>query len=389
MTIRDPEVLEALGEEPELLAIADAVTETQRFPRPTHRRVLTRAAAIAAVGATALVAVLLWPGGGGGGHGILDRALAAIGDGRVLHLVVRMPTGAELVDIQSGRTTVPSYEVETWSDRNSTRYHVIFRLDGRIVGEALYPQDGGSTPPFKVNPAYTALWTGYRQALADGNAKIDRAGTLYGHRVYWLTFPALGNGPAKSEVAIDRSTYRPLDFRVRLAGGRQLDNRILLAQTEPFSAAAFTRRTSRPNPALGVTSHSSGVVVAPAGPVKVTKPWLRAGPAIAGVKLSAIRRTQTTSGGKTSTGFELVYGSETAPRRSLIVGEMRGPGDASEWNGIPRGFVRVTAGEEAEGNGSTYAVWSGYFIRGGVYVSIQTGLGKAALLEAARTLRAA
>jgi hypothetical protein len=387
MRIRDPEVLEALREEPELLAIADAVTETQPLPRPTHRRALSRAAALVAVGAGALLAVLLWPGGGG--HGVLDRALAAIGNGRVLHLLVRMPTGAELVDIGTGRATVPSYEVESWSDRQSTRFHLIFRLDGRIVGEALYPEDGSGLTLGKVNPAYTALWTGYRQVLADGSAKIEREGMLYGHRVYWLTFPALANGPAESEVAIDRSTYQPLDFRVRLRGGRQLDNRILLARTERFSPSDFTRQTRRSNPVSGVTSHSSGVVTAPAGPAEATKPWLRAAPTIAGVKLSAVHRTQTTSRGKTSTGFELVYGPERTLRRSLIVDEVRRPGDRSEWKGIPRGFVRVTVGEGAEDSGGAYKLWSGYFVRGDVYVSIQTGLGRAALLEAARMLRPA
>jgi hypothetical protein len=42
MSIRDPEVLEALREQPELLAIADAVTETQQLPRSSRRRVLSR-----------------------------------------------------------------------------------------------------------------------------------------------------------------------------------------------------------------------------------------------------------------------------------------------------------------------------------------------------------
>jgi hypothetical protein len=385
MTIRDPEVLEALREEPELLAVADAVTETQRLARPAGRRALSRAVAVFAVGAAALVAVLLWPGGGGGNHGILDRALAAIGKGRVLHLVVRMPIGAELVNIRTGRTIVPSYVVESWSDRKSTRFHVIFRFGGRIVGEALGP---GFTLG-KVDPAYAALWTGYRQALADGSAKIEREGMLFGHRVYWLTFPALRNGPAKNEVAIDRSTYQPLDFRVRLAGGRQLDNRVLLARTEPFSAAAFTRQSSRPNPVSGAASHSSGVVGVPAQPGKVTKPWLRAAPTIAGLKLSAVHRTQVTSGGKTSTGFELVYGSEGSLRRSLTIDELRRPPDRSEWSDIPKGFVRVTVGQGAEGNSGTFTIWSGNLVKRGVYLSIQTGLSRAALLEAVRTLQPA
>src|SRR5215210_3287728 len=43
MTLRDPEVIEALSDEPELLALADAFADTQRLPHPLWtRRVLPR-----------------------------------------------------------------------------------------------------------------------------------------------------------------------------------------------------------------------------------------------------------------------------------------------------------------------------------------------------------
>src|SRR5205807_1519820 len=78
MTLRDPEVFETLRDEPELLALADAVAETQQLDRPRRRVPLVRPLALAAAGAAAVVAVLLWPGGGGH-NPVLDRALAAIG----------------------------------------------------------------------------------------------------------------------------------------------------------------------------------------------------------------------------------------------------------------------------------------------------------------------
>src|SRR5919109_3430143 len=180
MSIRDPEVLEALSDEPELLAIADAVKDTQRAPRRSQRRALSRAAVLVLVGAAALLAVLLWPSGGGK-NPILDRALAAIGNRPVLHLVVREPAGVELVDIHTGRTTMPTYVAESWADRKLKHFHMILRFDGRIVGEVL---EGANVLKLaKVDAAYTALWTGYRKALADGTAKIEREGTLYGHEV--------------------------------------------------------------------------------------------------------------------------------------------------------------------------------------------------------------
>ena len=53
MTLRDPEVIEALRDEPELLALADAFADTQRLPRRrwTHRP-LPRVLAVAGVALT-------------------------------------------------------------------------------------------------------------------------------------------------------------------------------------------------------------------------------------------------------------------------------------------------------------------------------------------------
>jgi hypothetical protein len=384
MTIRDPEVLDALRDEPELLAIADAVTETQPRPRVSHRRALSRSAGVVLVGAAALVAVLLWPSGGGR-NPILDRALAAIGKGPVLHLVVQVPSGQELVDLRTARTIVPTFGIESWSDRNLKHFHWIFRQNGRIVAELLYPQDRDTNLHIgKIDPSYRALWTGFRQALDNRKAKIVGKGSVYGHPVYWLRFSS-----PRNEVAVDRRTYKVVAFRSISESGRHFDQRVLLARTEPLSASAFRRLTSRPNPLSGVTSHSSGVQVAPVRPSRPGKPWLRAGSTIAGLKLASVHQTQTTTDGKTTSGFELVYGSESGFRRSVTIDEAKHPDDPAEWKGIPRGFVRLTAGEGSEGNTPTYTIWTAYLIRHGVYVSITTAVSRAAVLEAARALRPA
>jgi hypothetical protein len=49
MSIRDREVLEELRDDPELLALADAVVETQRLRRTLPIRALTAVAVAAAV----------------------------------------------------------------------------------------------------------------------------------------------------------------------------------------------------------------------------------------------------------------------------------------------------------------------------------------------------
>jgi hypothetical protein len=383
MTVRDQEVLDALRDEPELLAIADAVAETQRAPRPAHRRLAWRAGSVLAVGAAVLLAVLLWPSGGNR-NPILDRALAAIGDGPVLHLVTQVPTGQELVNLQSGRTVVPTFEVESWSDQSLKRVHFLMREDGRVVAELLLPQDQTGDMHFgPVDPSYTALWSGFRKALASGKAKIAGKGTLYGHSVYWLQF-----GSPDRLVAVDRRTYEPVAFRSISESGRHTDTRVLLFRMEPFSSSAFQRRTSLPNPLAGA-AHGSGVQVSPARPSKPARPWLTAGSAIAGVKLSAVHQTQTTSGGKTSNGFELAYGPEGGFRRSLTIAEARRLDDTSEWKGIPNGSMRLSVGEGSDGNGPPYTLWTGYLVRNGVYVTIETAVSRAAVIEAARSLHPA
>jgi hypothetical protein len=129
--------------------------------------------------------------------------------------------------------------------------------------------------------------------------------------------------------------------------------------------------------------------VAPVGPSRPGTPWLRAGATIAGLRLATVHRTQTTTGRKTINGFELVYGSPSGLRRSLTIDEARRPDDPSEWRGIPKGFMRLSVGEGADNNSPAYTIWTGYLIRHGVYVSIATGVSRAAALQAARALRPA
>jgi hypothetical protein len=385
MTIRDPEVLEVLRDRPELLALADAVAETQRLPRRSRRRAVSRLSALVAVGVAALLLGLFWPGGGGGKNIVLDRALAAIGNGPVLHLVTRAPVGEQLVNLQTGRTVVPMYELESWSDQDLKRFHLIMRLNGRIVGELLFPQDRGSgTTIGPVDPAYAALWSGYRSALASGKAKIERTATLYGRPIYWLRFASSQSVPGGSLVAIDRRSYRPLAFRVELPGGRHLDSRVLLARTEPFSGAAFKRRSPRaPDPFSGSSSMESSGGQIGGSSLRLRKPWLTAGSSIAGMKLASVDPLQETSGGKRTTGVELVYGSNGDLARSITIDELKRP---SEGKGIPHGFVRITQGSESQGSG-THADWTADLVRNGVYVTIDSGVSRAAVLEAARALR--
>ena len=95
--LRDPELVRMLADDPELLAIADALVETRReqpASEPVHARRRRRLASVgaAAAVAAAVVAVLLVSPWSGDGGGLVGRALAAIGTGPVLHVVTEQPS---------------------------------------------------------------------------------------------------------------------------------------------------------------------------------------------------------------------------------------------------------------------------------------------------------
>ena len=53
-------------------------------------------------------------------------------------------------------------------------------------------------------PVSAAFWDGFEKALADKTAKIDGTGTIYGHRVYWVSFPGARDA-VRTQFAIDRT----------------------------------------------------------------------------------------------------------------------------------------------------------------------------------------
>jgi RNA polymerase sigma-70 factor (ECF subfamily) len=396
MSLRDPEVLELLRDEPELLALADAVAATQS--PPAHRRLRTPPrllAGVAAVAALVFALVLFLPGGGS--NGILDRALAAIGQGRVLHLVMRMPTDTGLVELKSGRHIVETAELELWSDRDSGRTHVVWRLPGGLVFDVVVPDDlpkgaHGRGGVGKLDPAFTAVVSGYRQALASGQAKLERQGRLGGRTVYWLRFAPLKRGDVGTEVAIDRTTYKPVLFRVH-DGSSHVDYQVVTAETIPFQPADFKRHGPNPLDGVGVggVTSSSGSVFSHDVPVKLEAPWLTAGSRVAGLPLAGAHEVQASAQNGTIEGIQLTYGTTRGfltDAHSLTIQELPRPDDPASWADVPKGYISITHGGGTE-NGVHYPLWTGYLVSHGIYVTIETGRGERALLAAAQALRQA
>jgi hypothetical protein len=202
----DPELLELLPDRADLFAVADAVAATQPVP---NRRPKIAAALVAAALAAALAFALVGPDGPGD-SAVVGRALAAVGQGKVLHVVARIEPGGRAIDLATGRVVHPYQVVEEW-------YEPGVGLRARIAKSNAYlPKRLPSVAD--VAPGYVEALNGftsrYAEALRSNRAEVDRHGTLFGKRVIWLRFRGGALTPVTGqptyEVAIDTSTYRPL-----------------------------------------------------------------------------------------------------------------------------------------------------------------------------------
>jgi hypothetical protein len=408
VTIRDREVIELLADRPELLAIADAVSATQPERRGAsprrRRRIALRVALVAAVAAAITAAVLAAPQGR---PGIVGKALAALGGRPIMHVVSESPSGATFVDLKTGHRTVQVLREESWANRSGDRLHVVVSLKGKVLGDLLLPQDlKGRLTTAAPNPAFAALWTGYRAALENGTATLAGSGHVFGHRVYWLRFGQTAPGQPRVDVAVDAHTYKPVLERT-FFNGRHLDQRILVAKTVAYSPAEFKRRGPAPFTGGSSSGGTSTGTVNPSAPppTAVHKPWLTAGGTVAGMKLRAVTQlTSTTGTGKskqTIQGLELVYGSEShglAAPLSTTVDELPRPDTPATWSHIPAGSIQVETSEETSSSASAahpkpkttrHRLWTGNLKKHGIYITITTPKGERALLQIARSLHPA
>jgi hypothetical protein len=389
MTKRDPEVVDLLRDEPELLALADAVADTQRRVRRA-RGLAPKLAAVAAAAAGIAAVVLLWPGGGSG-NGVLGRALAAIGDGQVLHLVMEGKTGEVLVNLESGERTVQTSRVELWTDRSFQHAHLVMHIDGQVA-DILLPDDvrNGVTIG-TVDPVFSAFWSGYRKALEDGAATVESSGTIDGRAVYWLRFAPSRKGVPGSEVAIDQESYKPIVLRNYVTPTRYEDARIVVAETIPYDAADFTRVGLNLLTGVGSSSSSGSASTTQQDEHPVVKaPWLTPGNEISGLTLASVSSTRPTTGPHTIEGIELQYGTgATFGGDGFVIDEQARSGDPRPWNHIPAGWISIQKGQGSDENNKTFDTWTGQLVKDGIYVTIETGAGEDALLATARALQRA
>jgi hypothetical protein len=243
-----------------------------------------RAGLAAAAFAAAAVAVLLvapW----GRGPTLTDRALAAVGEDPVLHVVTKhqAPAGFyDLVSVATGKPLPVTLSDEVWFDPEHKLEKTVSTVNGVVTDEVLesaegwFSQDGpvytcawiaahpieatkarvscnedmdnGTTPhqipespPTPLDPAITGFVDHYQSALASGQAEQTGTGELDGSQVIWLRIPIGDKGNAHEDVAIDAGSYSPLLIRTTRPDGSQDELRVSSIETLPYDEALFAK----------------------------------------------------------------------------------------------------------------------------------------------------
>jgi hypothetical protein len=401
----DAEVVDLLADEPELLALADAVAATQ--PRPGRQRRWPRLAALAAVVAVFAAALPFIPLRGDE-HPFLADALAAIGRGPVLHarIEARLPE-THVVELATGRAAPQTISIEYWFDEPRSRLATVVRRGGVVVERFLATPAGtvsaggpvrtaGLTTP-ALDPALAGFVTRYRGALRSGAARVVDEGRLGGRDVAWLE---LGTGATRERVAVDAESFAPISVVPLDQRGRPtaFSWRVGTIGTIARVEAHFAVPSSRwPRPYRGDVRRVRPLSSAQAGR---TAGWqaLWLGESWRGLRLSSLELQTVTRGYPPGTraadtrgrGLRLRYADGEA--RSVDISQAPFPepayafaGAQATFNGnpIPReGFVEIVA--LGSSPGSTRVI--GQLRQDGVYVTIWAS-SRELCLAAARALR--
>jgi hypothetical protein len=383
--IRDPEILELFQDEPELLAVVDAIAATQA---PTRRAVTRRVLLVAAFTGIAALALALVPFQLGG-RSLEDRALAAVGDGRVVHLMAtRVEAERVIIDLNSGLETPGMIALESWFDSETGDLRTETRREGRLVADTVVRKGSGQA----LDPVVAGFVRGYREALEQSELEVLRRGYLDGSKVVWvrLTLP----GAQSTEIALDVRTFLPRAFRSALVPGAPgLLWRVEGIDSRPRSEGDF-RPTELPTiPGAGQIEAEHDASLAQANELLGERGrW--PGRQVDGLELDAVRihaLSRLFPDGKRlrSSGVELVYGDRRGEYIELRQAAAPEPayGFAEAWLTIDfapipvRGKLALTRLDGAPGR----PLWLGQLVDGGVYLSIRSS-SRDLVISAARSL---
>jgi hypothetical protein len=392
----EPELVELLSEKPELLAFADAIAETQA---PTRRSWLPRIALVAVAAAAAVALLVTAPWRGPHEPSLVDRALAAVGAGPVLHAVIETKTGLTSIELASGREQPILGTMEIWFDRERKIEHTLSRIDGQIQDDTLSTPSGITSlrgtelggPKPVLDPALAKSIDGYREALASGEATRLGDGSIDGRAVTWLKLAPSNWG--EERVAIDKETSEPARVETSWNGHRDWTYEVRSIESLPEGGGDFRSPVPSTAPQPDYFMREP-MPIDPKKATAVIPDPLTLDSAFEGLPLTRVSNVKLSTGFKpganrqpiVSHGLEFEYGSdsprdgrphvwlEEAEQAHLQYGWFRSPAPASG--------ELIVGSQGGPGFGGQ---WSGLMVKDGIYVTILAS-DRALLLEAAGAL---
>lgn len=223
--------------------------------------VLGRKAALT-VALAALIAALAAVLPGQLGHHqvtLVDQAIAAIGNGPTIHVVLDEGRHTQLIDVRTGKNTLLRSGTEVWSDpKLGTLW--ISTLDGEPTMTVVAPPSQRASALAWWRPYVS----GYAAQLRSGTYHVVGKGQVAGQAVDWIAGEptTMSNGTqVVTEIAISQATYKPLFLRRRIDGviARATGVRVLTAETLPRRPALFAHRVTVSPAVTGSPGGSTGI----------------------------------------------------------------------------------------------------------------------------------
>ena len=414
---------------------ADVVARARVAPAPDvrpprRRRRLPTAVALAAGAAVLLALTAAWLRSDDA-PSLVDRALAAVSTGPVLHAALEIATVEmvltpdgdatefSVVDLATGDARTVTTRHELWWDPERQLLRGRTSIGGTVQWEWLqsprgtqstHGRDDPTSGPPTADPALAGFFRGYARALEDGTA--TRAGTEIrdGRTVEWLRFPAREGGNS-SEIALDVESGRALYLRTVCprCSTAPPTYRIDVLEGVERAAADFTPPRRRDRRSTGRYADGGGrdIVLGEASKLLGTTA-LWGGPAVGSLKLSRVeyrwasRHTAlpTTPENEVGRGRGLVFlygvpgsGRRRTPARSLAIMETAdyrfGPGNFDPRGGGPPltlagGPVPPEGKVALSSLGRDYG-WSAQLRKGELFVEVHAP-SRVLALQAARAL---
>jgi hypothetical protein len=271
----------------------DAVLRDARV-RP--RRAPVPALSALGVAVAAVFALVLFQPWDGETPTVLQRALAAVDDGPVLHVVLRDDWHGTLVDLETGERRRIHGRREVWYDP-ARGLHSLSRFGGVVQSEVMYAPD--EVPRYEAK-TFRLLAEDYRRALKSGRARNLGPGEAYGMPVYWIRvdaewLPDSADGKLHEwahDVGVSRETFEPVATRETRDGkpGPGTGARILELETLGSGEGDFTVARDDGLETVGFMGRQEPIQIGQAADALGRAPlWL--GSEHAGLPLGQVTRT--------------------------------------------------------------------------------------------------